>query len=74
MIILVDTNIALDFLTMRQPFYNDARKIVVCIKVYWRSIFSTASILFRSQLLATQSLNKDKPLLTSTGNKNKIRE
>ncbi len=28
MIILVDTNIALDFLTMRQPFYNDAREII----------------------------------------------
>lgn len=28
MIILVDTNIALDFLTMRQPFYNDARKVI----------------------------------------------
>lgn len=28
MIILADTNIALDFLTMRQPFYNDARKVI----------------------------------------------
>ena len=28
MVILVDTNIALDFLTMRQPFYNDARKVI----------------------------------------------
>lgn len=26
--ILVDTNIALDFLTMRQPFYDDARKVI----------------------------------------------
>lgn len=29
MVILIDTNVALDFLTMRQPFYNDARKIIL---------------------------------------------
>lgn len=28
MVILIDTNVALDFLTMRQPFYVDARKII----------------------------------------------
>ena len=28
MVILIDTNVALDFLTMRQPYYEDARKII----------------------------------------------
>lgn len=28
MVILVDTNIILDFLTMRQPYYDDARSII----------------------------------------------
>ncbi len=28
MVILIDTNVALDFLTMRQPYYNDARAII----------------------------------------------
>lgn len=28
MVILIDTNIALDFLTMRQPYFNDARNII----------------------------------------------
>lgn len=28
MVILIDTNIALDFLTMRQPYYDDAREII----------------------------------------------
>lgn len=28
MVILIDTNIALDFLTMRQPYYDDARNII----------------------------------------------
>ena len=28
MVILIDTNVALDFLTMRQPFYDDARNII----------------------------------------------
>ena len=31
MVILIDTNIALDFLTMRQPYYDEARDIIrVC--------------------------------------------
>lgn len=29
MVILIDMNIALDFLTMRQPYYNDARDIIL---------------------------------------------
>lgn len=29
MVILIDTNVALDFLTMRQPFYDDARKVIM---------------------------------------------
>lgn len=29
MVILVDTNVALDFLTMRRPFYDDARKVIM---------------------------------------------
>lgn len=29
MVILIDTNVALDFLTMRQPFYADARKVIM---------------------------------------------
>lgn len=28
MVILIDTNVALDFMTMRQPFYDDARNII----------------------------------------------
>lgn len=28
MVILIDTNVALDFLTMREPFYDDAREII----------------------------------------------
>lgn len=28
MVILLDTNVALDFLTMRQPYYGDAKKII----------------------------------------------
>lgn len=28
MVILIDTNVALDFLTMRQPYYDDARNII----------------------------------------------
>lgn len=28
MVILIDTNAALDFLTMRKPFYDDAREII----------------------------------------------
>ena len=28
MVILIDTNVALDFLTMRQPYYNDARNVI----------------------------------------------
>ncbi len=28
MVILIDTNVALDFLTMRQPYYDDAKKII----------------------------------------------
>lgn len=28
MVILVDTNVAMDFLAMRQPYYNDARNII----------------------------------------------
>lgn len=31
MVILIDTNVALDYLTMRQPYYEDARNIMrVC--------------------------------------------
>ena len=29
MVVLIDTNVALDFLTMRQPYYNDARKVIM---------------------------------------------
>lgn len=29
MVILIDTNVALDFLTMRQPYYNDARNVIM---------------------------------------------
>ncbi len=29
MVILIDTNAALDFLTMRQPFYDDAGKVIM---------------------------------------------
>lgn len=33
MVILIDTNVALDFLTMRQPYYNDARNVImICAK------------------------------------------
>lgn len=33
MVILIDTNVALDFLTMREPFYDDARKVIMaCAK------------------------------------------
>ncbi len=28
MVILIDTNVALDFLTMRQPYYDNARNII----------------------------------------------
>lgn len=28
MVILIDTNVALDFLTMRQPYYNDAKNVI----------------------------------------------
>lgn len=28
MVILIDTNVALDFLTMRQPYYEDAREVI----------------------------------------------
>lgn len=28
MVILIDTNVALDFLTMRQPYYDDARSVL----------------------------------------------
>lgn len=28
MVVLIDTNVALDFLTMRQPYYEDARNII----------------------------------------------
>lgn len=28
MVILINTNVALDFLTMRQPYYEDARNII----------------------------------------------
>lgn len=28
MVILIDTNVALDFLTIRQPYYEDARNII----------------------------------------------
>ena len=28
MVILIDTNVALDFLTMRQPYYDDARNVI----------------------------------------------
>lgn len=28
MVILIDTNVALDFLTMRQPYYDDARSVI----------------------------------------------
>ena len=28
MVILIDTNVALDFLAMRQPYYNDARNVM----------------------------------------------
>ena len=28
MVILIDTNVALDFLAMRQPYYDDARNII----------------------------------------------
>lgn len=28
MVVLIDTNVALDFLTMRQPYYDDARDII----------------------------------------------
>lgn len=28
MVILIDTNVALDFLTMRQPYYDDAREVI----------------------------------------------
>lgn len=35
MVILVDTNVALDFLTMRRPFYDDARKVIkICAEGY----------------------------------------
>lgn len=29
MVILIDTNVALDFLTMRQPYYDAAKKIIL---------------------------------------------
>ena len=29
MVILIDTNVALDFLAMRQPYYNDARSVIL---------------------------------------------
>lgn len=29
MVILIDTNVVLDFLTMRQLFYDDARKVIM---------------------------------------------
>ena len=29
MVILIDTNVALDFLTMRQPYYDDARNVIL---------------------------------------------
>ena len=33
MVLLIDTNVALDFLTMRQPYYEDARNIIrMCAK------------------------------------------
>lgn len=28
MVILIDTNVALDFLTMRHPYYNEASDII----------------------------------------------
>ena len=28
MVILIDTNVALDFLTMRQPYYDDSRNVM----------------------------------------------
>lgn len=28
MVILIDTNVALDFLTMRQPYYKDAKAVI----------------------------------------------
>lgn len=28
MVILIDTNVALDFLTMRQPYYHDAKAVI----------------------------------------------
>ena len=28
MVVLIDTNVALDFLTMRQPYYDDARNVI----------------------------------------------
>lgn len=28
MVVLIDTNVALDFLTMRQPYYEDARTVL----------------------------------------------
>lgn len=28
MVILIDTNVALDFLTMRQPYYDNAREVI----------------------------------------------
>lgn len=28
MVILIDTNVALDYLTMRQPYYDDAREVI----------------------------------------------
>lgn len=28
MVILIDTNVALDFLTMRQPYYDDAKNVI----------------------------------------------
>lgn len=28
MVVLIDTNVALDFLSMRQPYYEDAKDVI----------------------------------------------
>lgn len=35
MVILLDTNVVLDFLAMRQPYYDDAKKIIRMCAEEW---------------------------------------
>lgn len=35
MVILIDTNVVLDFLTMRQPYYDDARQLIKMCAMEW---------------------------------------